>query len=415
MLDTLRIAPAAIVASLALLVSSCAQPRVESDSSEWRKGNLHTHSLWSDGDGFPEMVVDWYRASGYHFIALSDHNTLAEGEKYVSVSSVAPQTVSDYQERFGSDWVERRVEGGDTLIRLRTLAEYRTLLETDDFLIIQAEEITDRFESKPIHVNATNLAEVIPPQGGSSVRDVMQRNVDAVLDQRRRTGRSMFPHINHPNFGWAVTAEDIAALEGERFFEVYNGHPAVHNEGDSTHIGTDRMWDVILTDRLLHGRDILYGLAVDDAHHYHGWAHNLVNPGRGWIQVRSTVLSADSLIHAMETGDFYASTGVEVTDVRFTPDALQIEIQAENGVTYTTEFRGTRMPAPDIGTSIRADTDPTSIEVGALLARVNGSLARYEFTGNELYVRARVVSSRVKQNGYREGELEMAWIQPVLP
>ena len=27
----------------------------------WWKGNLHTHSLWSDGDDFPEMIVDWYR------------------------------------------------------------------------------------------------------------------------------------------------------------------------------------------------------------------------------------------------------------------------------------------------------------------------------------------------------------------
>ena len=37
----------------------------------------------------------------------------------------------------------------------------------------------------------------------------------------------MFPHINHPNFVWAMTAEDlIIALEGEQFFEVYNGHPA---------------------------------------------------------------------------------------------------------------------------------------------------------------------------------------------
>lgn len=31
----------------------------------WWKGNLHTHIFWSDGDDFPEMVVQWYQAHGY--------------------------------------------------------------------------------------------------------------------------------------------------------------------------------------------------------------------------------------------------------------------------------------------------------------------------------------------------------------
>ena len=43
------------------------------------KGNLHTHSLWSDGDDFPEMIADWYKRHGYHFLTLTDHNVLSEG------------------------------------------------------------------------------------------------------------------------------------------------------------------------------------------------------------------------------------------------------------------------------------------------------------------------------------------------
>jgi histidinol phosphatase-like PHP family hydrolase len=51
----------------------------------WYKGNLHTHSLWSDGDAFPETAVSWYKEHGYHFIALSDHNILADHEKWVHI------------------------------------------------------------------------------------------------------------------------------------------------------------------------------------------------------------------------------------------------------------------------------------------------------------------------------------------
>ena len=36
-------------------------------------------------------------------------------------------------------------------------------------------------------------------------------------------------------------------LRGERFFEVYNGHPLVNNEGNKEHANTERMWDIINT------------------------------------------------------------------------------------------------------------------------------------------------------------------------
>src|SRR6266850_2947653 len=49
------------------------------------KGNLHTHSLWSDGDDFPEMIADWYKRHGYQFLTLSDHNTLSDGEYWLDV------------------------------------------------------------------------------------------------------------------------------------------------------------------------------------------------------------------------------------------------------------------------------------------------------------------------------------------
>lgn len=67
------------VLTLAACVSAPPPPEV---TARWWKGNLHTHSLWSDGDDYPEMILDWYKAHGYHFAALSDHNTLnhLEGE-----------------------------------------------------------------------------------------------------------------------------------------------------------------------------------------------------------------------------------------------------------------------------------------------------------------------------------------------
>jgi hypothetical protein len=218
------------------------------------------------------VVLRQYRERGYDFVALSDHNVLAEGERWVTIDSIrnGRESLAEYRRVFGDDWVEQRGDtAGPLQVRLRRFEEYaRHVAEPGRFLVIQGEEISDRFDSRPLHVNATNVAELIPPQGGTSVADVLQRNIDAVLAQRRASGQPIVPHVNHPNFGWAVTAEDLMDLHGERFFEVYNGHPLVHNAGDSLHPSTERIWDLVLTHRLTSGLDVMYGIAVDDAHHY---------------------------------------------------------------------------------------------------------------------------------------------------
>lgn len=376
----------------------------EKTQTNWYKGNLHTHSYWSDGDDYPEMIMKWYKDSGYDFVTLSDHNILAEGEKWIEPEKGTQheQTFQNYLDTFGEDWIVFEENQGHYRVLLKTLEEYRTLFEDEGrFLILKSEEITDGFENKSIHVNATNVQELIEPQGGNSIVDVMQNNIDAVYEQREETGEPMFPHINHPNFGWSITAEDLKGLEGERFFEVYNGHPHVHNEGDSLRSGTEQMWDEVITHYLIEGKPVMYGIAVDDAHHYQEMSTENANPGRGWIQVKSHELSPDSIIAAMERGDFYASNGVSVQSIKFDGHTLTINIDDEEGVQYTTEFIGTR--------------DGSETQIGSLLETKEGPKVSYTLKGDEMYVRAKITSDKKKENPYSPGEFEVAWIQPVVP
>src|SRR5271166_6234603 len=74
------------------------------------KGNLHTHSFWSDGDDFPEMIADWYKRHGYHFLTLSDHNVLSDGERWLDVTKARELALEKYKARFGGRWVERRAK-----------------------------------------------------------------------------------------------------------------------------------------------------------------------------------------------------------------------------------------------------------------------------------------------------------------
>ena len=47
---------------------------------EWLKGNLHTHTTRSDGRLSPQERVAAYEARGYDFLALTDHDALADLE-----------------------------------------------------------------------------------------------------------------------------------------------------------------------------------------------------------------------------------------------------------------------------------------------------------------------------------------------
>jgi len=402
-------------------VIACAQP-----APRWWKGNLHTHTLWSDGDDYPEMVVDWYKLRGYDFLALSDHNVLQEGN-WVAIATNdtrALEALPKYLRRFGSNWVEQTEFEGKPAVRLKTLAEFRKLFEVPNrFLLIKSEEITDRFGRWPIHFIASNVRDLVKPQRGHTPIEVMQNNIDAVIEQRRRTGVPMISHLAHPNFGWAVTAEDMIQLKGDRFFEVYNGHPLVYNEGDKVHASTERMWDIINTHRIAERRDLpLLGLGVDDAHHYHALAPTNSNAGRGWVVVRAPQLSAAAIVRALEAGDFYASSGVQLSDVVWKENKLTIRVEAEPGATYTTQFIGTRRPidwrsAPVVGTNGHqlAVTRLYSSGMGAVLSEQRGTNASYICKGDELYVRAKIISSKPKPNAVVPDEREAAWTQPVQP
>jgi hypothetical protein len=412
---------AAFLASNAAAASPALSP---GDASlRWWKGNLHTHSFWSDGDDFPEMIAAWYKTNGYHFLAISDHNVVLAGEKWITISNATRRAaVIRCLAAFGQSWLRQRTRHGTLQVRLKTLEEFAPrLVSRGKFLLIPSEEISAEHRKLPLHLNASNLRERILPRSGTNVLDALQRNVDAVLAQRQRTGQPMLVHINHPNFGWALTAEDLLRVRGERFFEVYNGHPSVENEGDPDRASVERMWDIALAFRLGRlGLGPLFGLAVDDAHHYGKFSTNESNPGRGWVVVRSRELTAPALITAMEAGDFYASTGVVLREVDRSPSGLRVEIEPEPGVTYTTTFIGTlrdfdptRRPGrvPEKGNP--TVTGLYSTEIGAVLGVTTGASAYYELAGDELYVRARVTSSKPKVNAGRAGEFESAWVQPV--
>jgi len=397
----------------------------ETSKLRWYKGNMHTHSHWSDGDDYLEMIALWYEKHDYRFLVFTDHNILANKERWVEVEkSKGGKKAFDKLIKQYPDWVETRTVDEKLQVRLRRFDEVaKRFNKPEEFLLIQGEEISDILGKRtPIHLNVTNLKELIIPRGGKTVAEAIQNNVNAVMIQRQQTGQPMIIHLNHPNFYYAITAEDLMRVVGDRFFEVYNGHPSVHNSGDEIHPSTERLWDIILTKRIAEFElPMMFGIATDDGHNYHNIPSRDSEPGRGWVNVLTDKLEPGSLIEALEAGSFYASSGVTLKKIQSNAKQLHIEIDPVPGETYTVEFIGTRIgydktshPVLDKeGKPVRT-TRIYSKDIGEVLEVAQGNCATYKFQGDEIYVRARITSSEKHPNPSELEDFKMAWVQPVL-
>ena len=181
-----------------LFAFACALPAACAESAEprWFKGNLHTHSLWSDGNDYPEMIADSYKSHGYHFLAMSDHNVLEEGMRWFELKQPAAvkgevvqrgggAVLEKYLARFGPAWVEQREAAGKKEVRLKPLAEYRTLLEEPGrFLMIPSMEVTSSWKRAktatepelggPVHMNLTNPVAHVAPVVADNALEIMR-------------------------------------------------------------------------------------------------------------------------------------------------------------------------------------------------------------------------------------------------
>lgn len=398
----------------------------------WFKGNTHTHSLWSDGNDFPDMISAWYKEHGYDFLGMSDHNTLNSGEKWVTEAviekkkiALGPKVLDKYNQKFGTDWVETRSNArGELEVRLKTLEEYRRKLEEPGkFLLVQAEEVSAGFGKAPLHINAVNLTEALQPKKDlQTLRETLRQNLQMIAEHAVKAGRPVLAHVNHPNFRWAMTADDLAHVVEDRFFEIYNGHPGIYYAGEASRVDSDheRIWDIANTIRIAELKQPpLYGVGTDDSHNYHGGS---ATPGRGWVMVRAAKLDANALVEAMQRGDFYASTGVTLDDVSYDKAArtLKLKIQGRPGVKYRTEFRGTLKNYDRAVKEVDApaeDPQPRRLQhgadIGTVLASSEGLEPSYTLTGDELYVRAIVITDQLMENPAQPDHLQKAWTQPV--
>jgi hypothetical protein len=101
---------------------------------------------------------------------------------------------------------------------------------------------------------------------------------------------------------WAVSAEEIMSWPFlPNMLEIWNtGTETIQTHDDKS------IWDAILT-----AGHVIYGSATDD---FHPSVSEALEFNKGWNMIWLDSLSPENVYDALTNGDFYASTGVEISN-----------------------------------------------------------------------------------------------------
>ena len=432
------------IVAVLLWIILFAQPSIAGE--KWFRGQLHAHTYWSDGRGFPEQAAEVYKQRGYNFLCLTDHNRFAEDkEVWRDVEAtegswppkVSQEIFDSYLQSFGKDRVETRRNGSLTSVRLKTYEEVKAQFDDPGkFILLPGVELTQNLNKYAIHMNYINLPVILPViKGAGLIQTVSEpREIDKLISMNAseteqaatQLHKKYLLILNHPFWVYCdIRPDNLINCPEIRFFEICNGGSDYAPYPSASTYTPEKFWDVVNAFRCIRGTPLLYGVASDDAHFYDAKRIS-VNGGVGdaWVMVRAAALTPDALLTAMHMGNFYASTGVLLDKIDFSTakNTLSVNVKAEPGVKYRIHFITTKqgfdqqvkkvdIPA-DKGRPVRR-VPIYSDEIGQTVKTVEGTRASYRLNADDLYVRARVESNRPSRiTAYFHPTVTTAWTQP---
>ena len=409
--------------------------------NNWKKGALHCHTLWSDGNALPEAVIQYHLDKGYDFVCLSDHNIVPDDENvYLPVRPEAgrwPQdlAVKEY-ERCKKILPEGCLEEKDVsyrkFVRLKTYSQLKKEWEKEGkFLLVPGSEITTGGESfnipgriHALHFNTFNLEKSFPVPTGGTALELTEKALDLYNTEKKENNFFMF---NHPFYVmWDGDPRVLMELDEIIFFE--------HNNTDSAPVPEnwiykrEQYWDFVLAHRIHRGKNLLYGTSTSDAHYY-----DLESEGKsgyfdtGFVMVNcEEEFTIENIVKSMKKGDFYASTGTLLQEITFDENSgtLYVKAEKEEDLDYKIDFIVTKKDFdksfiikefPFEEKPYFSRTLPLIPEnVGIVAKSIKDVEGSYTLEEDDLYVRCMVTSSR--RGRIRKSTIypmyETAWTQP---
>lgn len=242
------------------------------------KGNLHTHTIRSDGAYSLETIIEGYKKNDYQFICISDHHNYYKSE------------IKDNEDFIILDGMEGGV--GYSNFHIHAIADYS----------VQVKKRIIPDEAYPI---------------------VIDQEPQETIDEYIRQGNICI--INHPR--WTQLEYDsLVELEGYLGIEVYNTNC---NRESLSGYAVDYL------DYALKKGKKIFAFAADDGH-AEDINHCISEYYGGWICVSSDTLTQIDIVNSIKNGDFYSSNGPQIERIEIQGDKILIETSLVKSIAFIT-------------------------------------------------------------------------------
>ena len=318
------------------------------------KANLHTHSTITDGKFSPQELKELYKKHGYQILAITDHNVVVDhsalNEDGFLMLTGAEFGISEpgqtpfYKKSYHLNCISKRPDNNWQPIMPRSPREsaipYLAKVESPDMLRSH---------------NPESINEII----------------------KKCNEHDYLVMYNHPV--WSLhNYNDYATLKGLWAMEICNYN--------CLYSGRDTYSSMVYRDFLALGNR-LFPVGCDDM-------HTIRTHAGAWIMVGAKALTYDSVIAALEKGDFYASTGPEIYSLSLDGATLRITCSAASSIAVESDCRFAKRVLPTQGEDFlqEATFDLTKWMEGTVENNLTETayirLAVYDPQGNRAYTRA---------------------------
>ena len=287
------------------------------------KANLHTHSTISDGKLSPAEVKEAYKSKGYQILALTDHKVIVDHSH---------MTEPDFLMLTGIE-----VNYNDT----QTKPGYYLKTYHLNLIAKRPDNLWTPVKPAPSYLNSHAYFPLENYEEMDTCYD--PESVNAMIARANEMGFLVM--YNHPTWSGQRYPE-YAPLKGLWGMELRNSECCLlgHNE-NNTRVFTD----------LLNLGNKVFPLGTDDLHQIRAL-------GLSWIMVGAQELRYDSVIDALEKGDFYMSCGPEIHSLTLEDNILRISCSDAQHILLETHSRFARRAQAVDGAYLReAEFDLTKL------------------------------------------------------
>jgi hypothetical protein len=225
----------------------------------WLKGNIHSHTLFSDGSLTPEEMKEAYVHHGYDFLAVTDHDVYTDTRKLTDAK----------------------------------------------FTMLQGFELwANAPDDKDIHINFL-WADHIDGIADKQVLHLPERTggqTTAFCYKMKEKGA--YIQLNHPHWSM-LNSSEIGDENPYDAVEVINyGTDWLENTGNGS----------VFWSEMLYRGVRLWGGGGDDNHNHKEIDSMYSDSFGGFTVVKATDRSPEAIMRAMKSGSFYTSTGPSIYD-----------------------------------------------------------------------------------------------------